>query len=128
VTGATAVTRFLVEILIAKSITPTVLVDGDGTWPDWLVARGAAVARDADGVRAAIAAHGLGARPWRLLATGELARAAALAGPRATLAALADGSPLDAGPLLAREVTLVGVAGPHPDLIVEAAAMCVKGE
>jgi hypothetical protein len=30
--------------------------------------------------------------------------------------------------LTAREVTIIGVAGPHPDLIVEAAAMCAKGE
>jgi hypothetical protein len=30
--------------------------------------------------------------------------------------------------VLAREVTVIGVAGAHPDLVVEAAAMCVKGE
>ena len=53
--------------------------------------------------------------------------AAALAGPRATLTVLAPGAALPAA-LIDREVTVIGVAGPHPDLIVEAAAMCVKGE
>ena len=33
-----------------------------------------------------------------------------------------------ATPAAAREVTIIGVAGAHPDLVVEAAAMCVKGE
>jgi hypothetical protein len=32
------------------------------------------------------------------------------------------------GDLLTREVAVLGVAGPHPDLVVEAAAMCAKGE
>ena len=30
--------------------------------------------------------------------------------------------------MIAREVTVIGVAGAHPDLVVEVAAMCVKGE
>jgi hypothetical protein len=143
VTGATAVTRFLVEILRAKGLSP-VVVAAPGPWADWLLAKGCAVVGDAAGVRAdgggaadaaaitasvasAIAAQGLGTRPLRLIATGDLERAASLAGPRATLTVLAPGSPL-AGALIDREVTVVGVAGPHPDLIVEAAAMCVKGE
>jgi threonine dehydrogenase-like Zn-dependent dehydrogenase len=141
VVGTTPITRFLVEILRAKGMTPVVLVDdaGGAAWRDWLLAKGAAIV-DASGqsdaalvtaVTAAISAGGQGARPWRLIATdaAALARAATLAGPRATITALATGTlaPLD-GSLLAREVTLVGVAGPHPDLIVEAAALCVKGE
>ena len=52
---------------------------------------------------------------------------AALAGPRATLTVLAP-VPTLPGDLVAREVTVIGVAGAHPDLVVEAAAMCVKGE
>jgi hypothetical protein len=64
-----------------------------------------------------------------VLATDDVARAASLAGPRATLTVLAGKSPPDlAGALLSREVTVIGVAGAHPDLVVEAAAMCVKGE
>jgi 6-hydroxycyclohex-1-ene-1-carbonyl-CoA dehydrogenase len=135
IVGADPLARFLVEILRAKGITPTVVTSGDDAWRDWLLGKGAAVARDDDHVRdavtAAIAAQGLGARPWRVIATSApaLAAAAALAGPRATLTAFAGAaSPALPGDMLAREVTVVGVAGPHPDLIVEAAAMCVKGE
>ena len=134
IVGANAVTRFLVEIVRAKGITPTVVVDGAGAWADWLLGKGAAVVHGEDvhaAVTAAIAAQGVGARPWRVIATEAEAvpRAAALAGPRATLTALvAADAPAVPGDLLAREVTVIGVAGPHPDLVVEAAAMCVKGE
>jgi len=128
VLGATGVTRFLIEILIAKSIAPIVIAGDDPAWCDWLLGKGAALARTADDVRAAVAAAGLGARPWRILATGaDHALACALAGPRATLTALAPAADLP-GALVAREVTVIGVAGAHPDLVVEAAAMCVKGE
>jgi threonine dehydrogenase-like Zn-dependent dehydrogenase len=126
ITGATAVTRFLVEILRAKGLSPVVLAE-PGPWAEWAHGKGCAVARDADGVVAAIATQGMGARPLRILATGDHEHAAALAGPRATLTVLAP-SPALPGDLVAREVTIIGVAGPHPDLIVEAAAMCVKGE
>ena len=129
VTGASAVTRFLVEILRAKGLSPVVLAapGAPAPWADWLLARGCAVVADAAGVASAIAAQGLGARPLRLVATGDVEQAAALAGPRATLTVLAPGPALP-GELWSREVTVIGVAGPHPDLIVEAAAMCVKGE
>lgn len=136
VTGATAITRFLVEILRAKNITPTVVAE-HGAFADWALAKGCAVVRTGgDGpatrevtgaVQAAIAAQGMGTRPLRLLATGAPELAASLAGPRATLTVLAP-CPALPGELVAREVTIIGVAGPHPDLIVEAAAMCVKGE
>ncbi len=136
IVGHDAVARFLVEIVRAKGITPTVIAEPNDAWRDWLLAKGAAVVRAdepnlRDAVTAAVAAQGLGARPWRVIATSSavLARAAALAGPRATLTAFADAStPALPGELLAREVTVIGVAGPHPDLIVEAAAMCVKRE
>jgi D-arabinose 1-dehydrogenase-like Zn-dependent alcohol dehydrogenase len=135
IVGDNAITRFLVEILRAKGITPTVISSGDEAWRTWLVGKGAAVVaateRAHDEVAAAIAAQGLGARPWRVIATtaSALPRAAMLAGPRATLTAYVDGEPPALpGDVLAREVTVIGVAGPHPDLIVEVAAMCVKGE
>jgi len=120
----------------AKGITPTVIAGDQPAWRDWLLGKGAAVvdARDPhphEAVTSAIAAQGLGARPWRVIATtaSALAQAAALAGPRATLTAYVDGAaPALPADVLAREVTVIGVAGPHPDLIVEAAAMCVKGE
>lgn len=135
--GTSPVTRFLVEILRGKGITPTVIVDhDDAAWRDWLLGKGAAIVDGGDAalsssVTAAIAAQGQGTRPWRLIATepNALARAVRLAGPRATITALAHGVlPSIDGDVLAREVTLIGVAGPHPDLVVEAAALCVKGE
>ena len=136
VVGATAIARFLVEILIAKSITPTVVADpAHAAWCAWLRDKGVHVAAADGDVRAAVAevqaAQGQGARPWRILATADVALAASLAGPRASLTVLAPpGVALPAlpGELLAREVTAIGVAGPHPDLIVEAAAMCARGE
>jgi 6-hydroxycyclohex-1-ene-1-carbonyl-CoA dehydrogenase len=136
IVGDNAITRFLVEIVRAKGITPTVIAGGSDAWRDWLLGKGAAVVRadDArlhDAVTAAVAAQGMGARPWRVIATeaAALARAAMLAGPRATLTAYVDrDAPALPAELLAREVTVIGVAGPHPDLIVETAAMCVKGE
>ncbi len=134
VVGATAISRFLVEILLAKAITPTVVVDpAHGAWCEWLLGRGAALAHASDDlastVTAAVAAQGLGARPWRVLATDDITTAATLAGPRATLTVLATGAgPALPAELLAREVTVIGVAGAHPDLVVEAAAMVVRGE
>jgi D-arabinose 1-dehydrogenase-like Zn-dependent alcohol dehydrogenase len=97
---------------------------------------------DADDVRArlvaAAAAAGHGARPWKVLeTTGEAAlraRALAIAGPRVVVALAA---PPGAAPVtdaaatsaaLAREVTIVGVAGAHPDLLTEVAALAVRGE
>ena len=135
VVGASPIARFLVEILIAKGITPTVVADPVRTaWCDWLLARGAMVARTASGdaratVAAAIAALGIGAKPWRVIAASPDATEAAawLAGPRATLTVLAPVASLP-GDLVSREVTVIGVAGAHPDLVVETAAMCVKGE
>jgi D-arabinose 1-dehydrogenase-like Zn-dependent alcohol dehydrogenase len=136
VVGGNAVARFLVEILRGKGITPTVIAAGiaagDEAWRSWLVGKGAAVVEaQPDAVAAAVSAQGMGNRPWRLITTSPdgIEVAARLAGPRATLTVLANGPmPALPGELLAREVTIIGVAGPHPDLIVEAAALCVKGE
>jgi 6-hydroxycyclohex-1-ene-1-carbonyl-CoA dehydrogenase len=136
VLGATAVTRFLVEVLRSKGITPTVIAESDDAWRTWLLAKGAAVvigtgAELVASVSSAITAQGMGNRPWRVIATepSVVAQAAQLAGARATLTVLADrDSPALPGDLMAREVTVIGVAGPHPDLIVEAAALCVTGE
>jgi L-idonate 5-dehydrogenase len=127
VTGATAITRFVVEILRAKGLTP-VVVTSHAELAVWATARGALVAEPA-AVTAAITTLGLGARPLRVIATdaGSLATAAALAGPRATLTVLAPAQALPAQ-LIADEVTIIGVAGAHPDLVTEVAAMCAKGE
>ena len=136
VLGANAVTRFLVEVLRSKGITPTVIADGDDAWRTWLLGKGAAVVGGSGdalvaSVNGAIAAQGMGNRPWRVIATDPsvVAQAAQLSGSRATLTVLADRDvPALPGSVLAREVTVIGVAGPHPDLIVEAAALCATGE
>jgi threonine dehydrogenase-like Zn-dependent dehydrogenase len=138
IVGTTPITRFLVEILRAKAITPVVVVDAHAPaeWRDWLLAKGAAAVSGGEqslgaAILATIAAQGQGAKPLRLIATDPtvLPIAVSLAGPRSTLTVLANGAdtPLPAS-LLSRELTIIGVAGPHPDLIVEAAAMCVRGE
>jgi len=138
VVGTGAIARYLVQILLAKGIAPTVVADPlDEPWCAWLLGKGAALARvttDApdDAARATVtatlAAQDITGRPWRVIACTPalVARAAALAGPRATLTVLAP-VPAIAGDVVAREVTVIGVAGAHPDLVVEAAALCARG-
>jgi L-idonate 5-dehydrogenase len=128
ITGTTAVTRFLVEILRAKGLTPVVVTD-HAELSAWVLGKAAHVATDRDGVIAATNTLGLGTRPLRVIATdaATFSIAAELAGPRATLTVLAPAADLP-GSLIAREVTIIGVAGAHPDLVTEVAAMCAKGE
>jgi L-idonate 5-dehydrogenase len=128
ITGTTSITRFLVEILRAKGLTPVVVTD-HAELSVWVTSKAAHVATDRDGVIAATNTLGLGARPLRVIATdaATLLLAAELAGPRATLTVLAPAGDLP-GSLIAREVTIIGVAGAHPDLVTEVAAMCAKGE
>jgi D-arabinose 1-dehydrogenase-like Zn-dependent alcohol dehydrogenase len=125
ITGTTAVTRFLVEILRAKGLVPIVVSD-EPSWCSFVTSRGA-VAATHDRVGDALVAQGMGARPLRVIATGDFATAFALAGPRATLTLLGCDGAIP-GELAAREVTIIGVAGPHPDLITEAAALCARGQ
>jgi hypothetical protein len=130
VVGGSPIARFLIEILLAKGIAPAALAE-PGPWADWLAGKAVAVAHDRDSLTAAFAAQSLGTKPWRVMCSDPTAVAAAvaLAGPRAVLTLLAAPIPPDlACDALAREVTIIGVAGAHPDLVVEAAAMCVKGE
>jgi D-arabinose 1-dehydrogenase-like Zn-dependent alcohol dehydrogenase len=139
VTGDGPIARYLVEILVAKGVAPTVVADpDDAVWCTWLAGAGATVTPASPStphaevratIAAAFAAQGLGVRPWRILAASpaSIGLAAALAGPRATLTVLAPVASLP-GQLVADEVTIIGVAGPHPDLVVEVAAMCKKGE
>jgi D-arabinose 1-dehydrogenase-like Zn-dependent alcohol dehydrogenase len=129
IVGATPVTRFLVEILRAKGIAPTLVLDpAHSAFAAWVTTRGGTITT-ADQLAATMAAQGMGARPYKILAVADLALAATLAGPRATLTVLAAGPGIDLpAALLANEVTVIGVAVAHPDLIVEAAAMCARGE
>jgi threonine dehydrogenase-like Zn-dependent dehydrogenase len=130
VVGGSPIARFLIEILLAKGITPTA-VAAPGPWTDWLVRKGVEVARDRAALTAAIAAQSFGTKSWRVIcgAPAALPDAVELAGPRAMLTLLATPAlPPIPGEVIAREVSLLGVAGAHPDLVVETAAMCVKGE
>lgn len=130
IVGATPVTRFLVEIAIAKGLAPVIVVEAaPRAWRDWLSSKGVAQATTADDVKAAFVTQGLGGKPWRVIATSasSVELAASLAGPRATLTVLAPIAALP-GDLASREVLVICVAGAHPDLVVEVAAMCVKGE
>lgn len=132
VVGGSPIGRFLIEVLLAKGIAPAALADA-GPWADWLRSKGVPVAPDRAGLHEVFAAHGISGKPWRVLCVDPDATEIAvdLAGPRATLTVLAAGAPAIAGSLsaaLAREVTVVGVAGAHPDLVVEAAALCTRGE
>ncbi len=130
IVGATPITRFLVEIAIAKGLAPVVVVDpAHAGWRAWLTAKGVVQATGIDEVTAAFVVQGLGGKPWRVIATaGDCVElAASLAGPRATLTVLAPIAALP-GELASREVGVIAVAGAHPDLVVEVAAMCVKGE
>jgi threonine dehydrogenase-like Zn-dependent dehydrogenase len=154
VIGGDAVARLLVQILIARGVTPIVVAEAERA--DAIadaVARGAAAATIAAGddvaaVRRRVAAvaeslaqtpddraEGAVGKPVRLFATTDAARplALALAGPRAMVvvrARLAGPDPGLAltGELLALEVTAHAVRGAHPDLLVEAAALVVKAE
>ncbi len=130
VVGASPVARFLVEILIAKGCSPIVIADpAAAVWCDWLRGKGAAIAVDREGVAAAIAAQGITGRAARVIAAAPEAAAAAssFTGPRSTITVLAPVASLP-GELAAREVAVIPVAGMHPDLVVEVAAMCTKGE
>lgn len=139
VVGESPISRFLIEILVGKGIAPAALATGSA-WADWLGKRRIAAGADRAALRAALddrdhAQRDQGQRPWRVICVDPraVATAAALAGPRATLTVFAGAAgagqmPAIPGDALGREVTVVGVAAPHPDLVVEAAAMCARGD
>ncbi len=128
VIGDTAVTRFLAQILRAKGLAPVVVTRHDGLRAA-LATREISCVGGPDGVAPVMTELGLGTRPLRVIATDRtgLEVATELAGPRSTLTVLAPAAPLP-GELVAREVTIIGVAGAHPDLVTEAAAMCARGD
>lgn len=129
VIGDGAVARLLVDVLIAKGVTP-IAWTANADLASWAADRGATVVRSDDDARAALARHGV--RPARLFACDRsdqaAARAIALAGPRAVVAVLAGATQLDIAGALAREVTVLGVVGAHPDLLPELAALAVRRE
>ncbi|HVK78924.1 MAG TPA: alcohol dehydrogenase catalytic domain-containing protein [Kofleriaceae bacterium] len=126
--GRGALARLCATILAAKGAPAVVATDDAAlaavsTHP---------VAADPAAADAALRDHG--ARPRKVLVTdGDLIPAAlAAAGPRATVV-VATGpgrTPVAAASLTALrdEVTLAGVAGCHPDLVPELAALAVRGD
>jgi threonine dehydrogenase-like Zn-dependent dehydrogenase len=151
VLGDDAVARCLVEVLVARGAPPVVLVagrpgDSDG-WRSWLASKGATPVAIPDGAsseavreltRGALDLRGQGVRPWFVFETGGRASAQslalAIAGPGATVvlaAPAATGAPtgaVDLGAALDRELTIISVAGAHPDLLVDVAALAIRGE
>jgi threonine dehydrogenase-like Zn-dependent dehydrogenase len=109
VVGDSPIAGYLRAVLRAKGITP-----GEGS---------------PDEIRAAFQAQGFGQRPWRVIATSpaSVALAVELCGPRSTLTVLAP-IPSLPGILADREVSVIPVAGAHPDLVVEICALVMKGE
>lgn len=111
VVGDNDVARYLVQILVAKGIEPVAI----------------ATFEDVPEIAASFEPRSIHARPWRILATtpDAVTLAAQIANPRAQLTSIVAELPAN---LAAHEVTIITVAGPHPDLVVEVAAMCLKGE
>lgn len=131
VVGRSPVTRFLLQILLAKGLTPVLVEEATSSesegseWSDWLGARslrrvlapsgertpGALAATraelvallSADPAAASAAGHAAG-RPWRLFAADDTALplAAALTGPRSTVTVIAP-APTATGGLAALE-------------------------
>jgi threonine dehydrogenase-like Zn-dependent dehydrogenase len=155
IAGHDVVARFLVEIAIAKGARPLVLVTQDRpAWSAWIQARGGqAVSVEPGrapealngvlaGALAAIrtaAGHG-GERPWCIFATDaepgprNLALAAMTPGSRVVFLARsalgmdAAGPAMDVDSVVDADGTLLGVAGAHPDLLPEVAALAVRGD
>jgi D-arabinose 1-dehydrogenase-like Zn-dependent alcohol dehydrogenase len=149
IVGHDVVARFLVDIALAKGARPVVLLGQDRpAFAAWIHERGGAVVTVGGGQASKVlaearAAAGHGERPWSIFATGgepaqrSLALAAMTPGSRVVfLARQALGLTTEghAGPLGAIDAvasadgTLLGVAGAHPDLLPEVAALVVRGE
>lgn len=150
IVGHDVVARFLVDVAVAKGTRPLVIVtEARPSWSAWLGERGgAAVPVEADApagqaaeaLRSAAAAAGHGERPWCMFVTDagpehrSLALAAMRSGSRLVLLArralgLPDrGPPLDLDAVADADGTLLGVAGAHPDLLPEVAALAMRGE
>ncbi len=148
VLGRGAVARFAVEILAAKGVLPAAVAT-DGDWAEIAGAAGAQVVRadpepDPDAILEALrerAPEEVGADAAGVIVetsgTAELrGLALALARPGGTAVLAGDRSrsapsaepPGALGTAASEGITLLGVPGPHPDLIPELAAMAARGD
>lgn len=146
IAGHDVVARFLVEIAVAKGARPLVLVTEDRpAWSAWIHARGGQAvsvepASAHEALAGARAAAGHGERPWCIFATDaapaqrSLALAAMTPGSRivflgrGALGLGAAGAAMDIDTVVDADGTLLGVAGAHPDLLPEVAALAVRGD
>lgn len=124
--------RLVGEILHAKGVTP-VMATHDAAVIAALGERARVVAVHTAAIEDALAGHGV--RPRRVIVTDGalLDTALRVAGPRATVVVAADElpalSPLTPLELaLCQEAVVAGVAGCHPDLVPELAALAVRGD
>jgi L-iditol 2-dehydrogenase len=146
IAGHDVVARFLVEIAVAQGARPVVLVTQDRpAWSAWIHARGGMAARTeaaraGEALASARATAGQSERPWCIFATDaepaqrSLALAVMTPGSRVVFLARPAlglgpaGPPLDIDAVVDADGTLLGVAGAHPDLLPEVAALAVRGE
>ncbi len=145
IVGADVVARLLCEIAVAKGLEPMVVLPPDDEAAQWVRSRGGiavAIEPDLHDPRAVVAEHafanGFSSRPWYIFETSGLpdhrALATALVGPNACLVALPcdDAShgrhSLDLDTIARANATCIGLAGAHPDLLPEVAALAVRGE
>jgi D-arabinose 1-dehydrogenase-like Zn-dependent alcohol dehydrogenase len=158
IVGASPIARFLVEILVAKGITPVVVTDPSaGAWTTWLQSKNAIVCRVAsqsavvgDDVRRSVnaavtssAPEGASSRAWRVISTSSDATALAIDlsnGPgtqltmwiprdeQSTIIEQLGRSQVQLINSWLQEASIVAVTNAHPDLIVEVVAMATKGE
>ena len=144
IVGDDVVARLLAEVSVAKGAKPVVVTARPG-FAAWIEACGGMpVAADPAAVAAAAARGGHGKRPWFVFETSATpehrALAMSLAGPgtRMTLLSAQAAGRADAAassisqPLMERLIDLdgvcIGVAGAHPDLLPEVAALAVRGD
>lgn len=149
IVGGNVVARFLAQIAVAKGVRPMVLVHAeDQAFAQWVETHGGvalrpdtAEAHAAQSAARVAAEHGgFGKRPWYVFETSARTEARhvalGLAGPGVRLTLLGRGAcgHREPGPLLPVDSVMdadgmiLGVAGAHPDLLPEVAALVVRGE
>lgn len=150
--GRGVVARFLVDIAVARGTRPMVAASEHTGWQTWIrdhggiavswnpESPGESPAQARRAFRAAAADSGHGERPWHIFETSaelesrRLALSVAGPGARVTMLARraqgygAPGDTLDIDATLDLDGSILGVAGAHPDLLPEIAALVVRGE